>query len=498
MTRSSGLVWRVVDALLGAPRLNELGERNLLVRMLADAWAGPVTIPEHPRAVEHLFSIVDACRGRPNGLTTLVDILEHIDPGASYLADLHRAVDPMDVLELWSDGERARLLGLLDGVTVANVPELYRAAAGHSAPKLHPRATWREAFALLETLTGGPDGVPRAIVFLELVAANLTRPELASQLKQWSERQAGLMGVVEELQAARRRPPLAGDRSTLPMRPAPRTPAYLIFLVQPQGVSGDMYRLSHWRQLNASGEWLPDRGVDIHGDLDVLRGAVAKLVESLEEEWAHYRPTIFVEFVLPEELLNLDVDQWAWDIDQQPPEPIGCHYPVVIRSLERMAKRTWHRPWYERWEHLQIQLSVNGAIALESGYWSSAGDGSSIHKIMSDFEKEPTLVVLMPSAPPLAKTVGAKEVVMGFRNGVPVMIWHRENCRSTEFIDAVTRLLHGDDPHNVLERVRQIRLNGFAAGSGAPHVGTRLSLLWDDPGRKVTPDHAEPPTWVAL
>ncbi|HEX9338728.1 MAG TPA: hypothetical protein VF892_22715, partial [Pseudonocardiaceae bacterium] len=294
------------------------------------------------------------------------------------------------------------------------------------------------------------------------------------------------------------RPPLAGGRAALPTKPAPRAPAYLILMVQPEGVDGNMYRLSHWRQLDASGEWRPDRGPDHRGDLVGVRHAVARLMESLEEEWAPYRPTIFVEFVLPEELLNLDVDQWAWDTDPRMPEPIGCHFPVVIRSLERMVKPKWHRPWYLRWQLLQDQLAKNGSIAQSSGYWSTSGDADAIRAIIAAFEQEPTLVALVPSAPPHARTNGADEVAAGFRKGVPVMLWHRENCRSETFVAAAMDMLHGDDPRDVLERARLMRLSGFAAGADAAHVGTRLTLLWDDPGRRVTPDRPAPPARVAV
>lgn len=489
-------MWHVVEALLQAPRLHELNERNLLVRMLADAWGSPVPVPEQARQVEHLFTIVETCRSRPYGLETLVQILERMDPGATYLVKLRQVVEPMAVLEMWADDEREQLFALLNGVVTPDVADLYRAAAGRWAPELRPRATCREAFELLETLTGDVDGIPRAIVFVELLA-HRERPDLALRLREWSERQAMLIGVTEELRAARGRQPLAGGRTALPTKPPPRTPAYLVLLVAPEGVDGDRYRLSHWRQLDASAEWEPDRGTDYSDDLDGIRHAVARLLESVEEEWAHYQPHIFVEFVLPEELLNLDVDQWVWEIDPRIPEPIGCHYPVVIRSLERMAKPKWHRPWYQRWQELENQLATGGAIAAESGYWSMPSEIESIRHIMSTFEEKPALIALVPSAPPLARNVGAEQIAAGFRKGVPVMIWHREDCLSEEFIAAVKTMLHGDDPHDVLERLRLMRLRGFAAGDSVTHVGTRLTLLWDDPRRKVTPDKAGPPEPVA-
>lgn len=489
-------MWRVVKALLQVPRLHELHERNLLVRMLADGWGGPLPVQEHPRPIEHLFSLVEACYTRPYGLESLVDMLERLEPGSAYVVAVRNAVEPMIPLEIWPSTERDNLFVLLDGVALPNFTELYKAAGGQSAPELRPRSTFRDAFESLEMLTGGPDGVPRALVFVELLA-NLVRTDLALSLRRWTERQAALIGIADELQKARQRPPLAGGSAAIPSGPAPRTPAYVVLQIRPEGVDGGTFRLSRWRQLDASGDWSPDRDPDYLGDLASVQNKVAELMENLEADWAAYQPAIFVEFVLPHELLNLDVDQWDWDTDPRLSEPIGCHFPVVVRSLDRMSTRKYHRSWFQRWQQLKQQLSNFGAIAPDSGYWSTSGNAESLRAISAAFEQQPALIALVPSAPPQAGAEGTDEVVAGFRQGVPVMMWHRENCQSQGFADAVREILHGDDPRDVLERVRVLRLSGYAAGGDLPHVGTKLTLLWDDPDRIVTPDQPAPPARMA-
>lgn len=490
MNGTSGPVWRVVDVLLRLPALHELSQRNLVVRMLADAWGTQVPVSDHPRAMDHLFDLVDACRCRPGGMRALLDVLDRLYQGNRYLSEIHRVVDPMVLLEMWPDGERDLLFTLLDGVPLPDIGDLYRTAAGPWAPPLRHPAAWWDAFTLLETLTGGSDGVPRTVVFVELLA-NAVRPDVGLRLREWSDRQAVLLGVTTALTAVRQRPPLAGTNTHLPPQPSQHPPAYLVLLVAPEDLVGDMYRLSHWRQLDTSSGWLPDHGEDHCGSLESVKQEVARLVESTEVAWARYQPAIVVEFVLPEELLNLDVDQWAWDTDPRMPEPIGCHFPVVIRSLDRMAEPKWHRPWYQRWRQLTEQLSSEGAIAPTAGYWSTSGDADAIRAIMIAFEQTPSLVVFIPSAPPHASSDGANEVAAGFRKGVPVMVWHREDCQSTEFVSAVKHMLHGHDSHDVLERARLIRLDGFAAG--VRHVGSQLTVLWDDPGRTVIPNPVAPP-----
>jgi hypothetical protein len=490
-----GPIWSVVSRLLQVPLLQEPNERRLVVRMLADYWGTPIPIHEDPHPVMHLFNIVETCLRRPNGLNVLAEMVERIDGGSRHMAGVHRVVDSMAVRELWPDDERELLFAVLEGLPAHDALDLYRLAAGPDAPELAVPATYQEALILLETLAATTDGLPRAVVFVELIA-NTLPSGLAAELRQWSERQVGLMGLTNELRLARRRTPLTRN-ALMSTKPPPHTPAYVIFLMQPEGVDGDRFRLSHWRQLDASQDWSPDREPEYTGNLADVKHRIAMLVENVEKMWARYQPDIFVEFVLPRELLNLDVEQWACGTEPEMPTPIGCQYPVAVRSLERMTKPNWYRLWHARWLALQNQLTDNRAIAVESGYWCAAGDtDSALRKIVAVLQEQADLVVLLPSEPPQA--AGADEVWIGFRNGVPVMLWHRYDCRSEEFVDVVRSALHGDDSHDVRERVRRIRLRGYEAGTEARHVGSHLTLLWDDPDRKVTPDLARPPEQVAL
>lgn len=110
MVHGQGPVWRVVEALLMVPRLHELSERNLLVRMLADEWGGPVNVLEHPRTVEHLFNLVETCYTRPYGLATLVEVLGRIEPGSGYVANVHQVIESMIALEVSHDTESELLV----------------------------------------------------------------------------------------------------------------------------------------------------------------------------------------------------------------------------------------------------------------------------------------------------------------------------------------------------------------------------------------------------
>jgi hypothetical protein len=222
-------------------------------------------------------------------------------------------------------------------------------------------------------------------------------------------------------------------------------------------------------------------------------------VEEGETDWGQYRPEIHIEFLLPSEIINLDVDQWPWETDSPIPEPIGCHYPLVVRSLDRMVKRKWHRSWHSRWEELSFQLMSAGAIQRDSACWSRSSSGDGLRELVSNFERKPKLVSLVLSAPPQVERTGQDEVAVGLRAGVPLIVWHREKCDTAEFLAVVEELLHSeDDPHHLLERIRLARATAYAEGVAGGHVCAKLTVLWDDPARVVAPIHPAPPEGVSV
>jgi hypothetical protein len=83
--------------------------------------------------------------------------------------------------------------------------------------------------------------------------------------------------------------------------------------------------------------------------------------------------------------------------------------------------------------------------------------------------------------------------------GVPLVLRHREKCDTAEFVTVVENLLHGDgDLHDLLERVRLVRVTAFEQGAVPGHVGEKLTVLLDDPVRVVVPLCPAPPERVSV
>jgi len=487
-TSGGGMLWPLVQALEKLPCLATLGERNFVVRMLSDEL-GQFQVDEHPRAVQHLYNIVEVCRRRPDGLAALLEVTGRLDRDTIHFPAVQSIIADMAALELWPAEEREQVFALLSGIGRPDLVALYQQVAGENAPEVTGQTTYREVFRTLETLNADPAGIPKAIVFVEYLAGRV-RPELSIELRHWADRQSGRLGIFTELQALRR-----GLGTVQPQGPPPNSPAYLVLLLQRAGLTGDTYQLCHWHQLDLSSGWHPQRGDDYVGDLRQIKRRVAELIEEVETAWAKYQPEIRVEVILSSELLNLDVDQWPWEADTALPVPVGCRYSVVVRSLERMQTGKWHRPWIARWAELTKQIKVKGMIAPESGRRAASSDEKALRSLIVDFENNTDLVSLTLSAPPWPEAKGRDEVAVGLRAGVPILVWHRQDCDSEDFLATVRELLHGDGLGTVLQRARQIRASAFVADAG--HVGHFLTLLWDDPDRIVVPSDVGPPTGMS-
>nr|WP_042196291.1 SAV_2336 N-terminal domain-related protein [Kibdelosporangium sp. MJ126-NF4]CEL22523.1 putative serine/threonine protein kinase (regulator) [Kibdelosporangium sp. MJ126-NF4]CTQ89379.1 putative serine/threonine protein kinase (regulator) [Kibdelosporangium sp. MJ126-NF4] len=480
-TGDNGVLWPLVRALRRVDCMNDLSSRNLVIRIVSDELGSPLSVDEYPQTTTHLFSIVNTCRQRPNGLSTLLAVLEQLEPGSAAMIEVRRVVTEMIFYDTISPEDRRQLFTLLAGVVIPDIGDVYRLVAGEAALDLPEHTTYQELFRALETLNSASSGIPKPVVFVEHLA-NRVRLDLALELRRWVSVQIGKLGLDTELVQLREQLALTQGIS----KPRHRADAYLVFQIERTGPGEEGFRIALWRQLDISDGWHPERTPDIHAaTLAELKVRVADIIESTESEWAQFEPSIRLEFMLATELLNLDVDQWAWEVESRFPEPMGCRFIVNIRSLERMKARKWHRAWYVRWKELKTQVLASEMVPPESTFLSRSNSHQSLRKLAAQLERSPALVALVLSAPPTG-TTHADEISIALRAGIPLVIWHRGGDQSEEFLSTVQDLLHDTSSRHILDRVRMIRADAY--GLGPDHVGANLAVMWDDPERRLIPE----------
>jgi DNA-binding CsgD family transcriptional regulator len=258
--------------------------------------------------------------------------------------------------------------------------------------------------------------------------------------------------------------------------------AYLLIQVEPRldpNGREDAYTLSPFRQWYGPESWHSRRGESRSVHRADLEREVDGQIEQMEVEWSDRIGTVIVEFVLPWELLNADVAWWNKESRSFRPTPLAMDYAVVVRSLERLRTPRWHRSWWQRWLQLQGNPTENRI------HWSQPTERDYHTRLETELKSDGQIVALVLSEPPTSQT-GRLELEAGLRAGLPIVIWHQEDCTDPAFREAVTQLVSDGGLSRLPMRVRELRMEALRLDPDArvDHVGRRLVVLWDDPERK--------------
>ncbi len=480
----------LVDVLEQTDVLRYPGSFALYLELLADQLGEPVEVPDHPEVRQRLIALVLACAQIPGGLRALAEGLEMMVPGTREAARARAAVAELEVVDILPPGDREELLDLLDGSDQDRLRSIYRTAGGPYAPEVAPGAGYlRRLVTGLEEMNAPPDGVPPLLAFAEFAAAEAP-PGIADGLRAWSSAVARRLGLTDRLGAVRRQ---AAERTS----PMPgTTEAYLIIKIEADALEDDRYHVRTWRQVGEP--WQPEPGEDFTGNLGAVQRHITDVVADAEAGWAVDADIIRLEFLLRQDLLALPVDQWPTDMEENPPRPLGFKYQVVVRSLDRMHVRRWHREWRQRWAVLsgprweapRIARPATGGIepATPRGELvvrTSSSDPVGLRRLDAALavDHQPLLVLSRP----LARTGGdtPDEVSVGLRAGVPLMLWQRDERLAEDFDSVIETLLATD--RDLREGARKLRIEAFSAEDPETHVGSHITLLWDDPYRLVEP-----------
>ncbi|MXM67570.1 hypothetical protein GR925_30085 [Streptomyces sp. HUCO-GS316] len=474
------LVVSIVDALQGSATVNHPSSRELWRQMLTDELGLPVEPFGGERLRPWLLQVVKQCIAVGDGLACLVRSLEYVEQQSATVGEMWPLVDEWEAADFFAGADLRDLRPVLLSMRHPDLSSMARRASRSRVQELPPwcQTAWQVFLHLAGQNTPAGD-LPPSMAFLALSADRLVedgRADAAEQLRRFNRHQA--VGLHLES-------PLADWQHSEFPQPAPSlVPAYLMIQFDPDRIETDRYYLSHWRQSDSEG-WHPVRGETEHLHRDDLPGAVEQLIEEAEERWADLRQPVILEFVLPWELLNEPVEWWPKESDSEAPTPLALDYPVVVRSLERLQRAAWHRPWHTKWRQLRERP------ADSHSHWSRpAQDGSYFFHLERELKEDRHAVCLVLSQPPGDDSgIGRREILAGLRAGVPAMIWHRSDCADPMFRDAIGEILQDRGLGSLAERVGKWRKEALALGPDGweQHVGRHMAILFDDPEHKPSP-----------
>jgi transcriptional regulator with XRE-family HTH domain len=449
----------VVDALSRLPSMRDRAARHLAVDLVRRRLGAGFEVLEQSTSRLHLYALVVACEAQPDGLWALLEAVELIEGGSAAVEQLREAVEELAAPAWLPAHARAELLELLSERDWPRLAEDYRAVTGPYVPEPGGAAEPRTYVQQLEQLNAPSSGIPPLLSFVARLAER-AEPGLAARLHAWTHTQAAMLGVPVP-------PPPAGVRGDRPG-------AFLVVQLERDAVERDGYLVQHWTQLTTDEV---RRGGDFTGSLPEVQRHVAELVAHAEAGWAADAAFIRLEFVLPRELLNLPVDQWPGSLEGEPPQPLGLRNQVVVRSLDRLRRPHWRRNWRLRWELLDQRESLaDNQLVL----WSAARRPEEQRRLDAELAMSDHVVMVLPHQPAMSDT---DEVLIGLRAGLPVMLWLRD-LRFTDSFEAEIgpMLTAGRD---LPEAARLLRGKAFSATDPDTHVGSHVTLLWDDPRRAL-------------
>ncbi|WP_285474716.1 hypothetical protein [Actinoplanes sp. NBRC 101535] len=464
----------MAQALQRTHRLTTLNRRVELVRHVGSHNSFPLSVPEVPEERTHLHLIVDEC-ARQDCLTDLVDAVEALHLGDEYaMLRLRQLNDEWDGSAQFSDPEQWwQIKDILKQIPLTNGFALFTAAQRDNPAPAHCRTVWH-LFAHLAGSNSGEQGVPLFMIFLWMVADQIetryARPlkHLLAQLAtEWNITGPFLRLALERIRTV-------GSTARH---------ATLLILIDPHETDALTYTVRHWYG------WDADPGVLVHrGDAEAAESAlpdrVREIVRTAESRFPLDDRRLRIEFVLPDHLLNLPVEQWAKEYDSAgDPVPLYLSYAVVVRSLERMRNRHRHAFWWQRWR----------TVADTPGFALSRHAQDHPHGLAESIAQDTRIVALVLSGPPEpVRSDGMKEIGMAVRAGIPIIVWHRRRAPTPQFREIVDNSIRFGEITELPDRAFRLRLAHWVDDDERADISRNLVVLWDDPIR-VPEQFTRPP-----
>jgi hypothetical protein len=206
------------------------------------------------------------------------------------------------------------------------------------------------------------------------------------------------------------------------------------------------------------------------------KAEIPELLDSLVNKAAQYGKPV-IEFFLPRNWLCVAVEAWE---SAELGEPIGLHYPVVVRAQERLQKTM--PDWKARWNLLQGA----GCHALQ---WVSEPEEARFdrlaYKLRTEWEQLAGVGLSIPPAQ-IADPKEPKDTIKALLNyGLPVALWPRPalaDFTPQQIKEFLEKALSGKQLVDLPEIIYKLRCWAEPKPSETT-IGGAVTILWDDPER---------------
>lgn len=259
---------------------------------------------------------------------------------------------------------------------------------------------------------------------------------------------------------------------------------------------GKTFSVQAWLRYGEKGiQRLPLRVDREYDEVTYNRRTISKFLHQLLEDVQDFdqiepeaKTKLWIEFFLPYELFDEEVDRWTTDGLIY----LGTRYRVVIRPLEREKQDKAH--WLTKGNKLHDSAHVK---EMDVVHWigrslSDHNTKMAQQSIIAELLESHVLCCCMKFTP--SDIIGQSNKKSLFRalvkSGTPVALWPRKLLGTDQEIIEMQALIEEMlDKHKLSqlpEAVRQLRKDAMKV-SDPLHVGRHLTLMWDDP-TKLPPE----------
>jgi hypothetical protein len=198
-----------------------------------------------------------------------------------------------------------------------------------------------------------------------------------------------------------------------------------------------------------------------------------------------------LEFLLPNFLINLSVDQWRIG-----PVTLGVQYQVVVRSVTRLEELSGtYRRWQDTWararraEFFSVSGEPGAGVRLADAVdWLAERDAAQDpDQVFVTLIRPDGPVCLFLTQSPVPDHCAA--LMVALRAGIPVLLWSRSPA--ADLVSGLIGLLPDDGASFLLpdlpDRVFASRRSSAGRGVGDHDLARNLTLLYDDGSRVLDP-----------
>lgn len=344
-----------------------------------------------------------------------------------------------------------------------------------------------QLFSHVLSWTAQLDGMPPAVLLVDLAARLAPSHAHRAALHAWADDWARRAGLTTQLEARRR---AAAD--TAPGDPD--IPCCLVIAVEPARDGTRDIVVRPWLN-TVPGHWNPQPAEPAHTTLDDLGTAVEEALRQGTRLWTAPRepdtgqrrpPPPYIEFILPYDLLNHDVAGLTHRVGDGQPLPLSLKYGVHLRSLERMCSddAVIRDQWRQRWRTLCEQ-----GVTVHD--WRER-DGSRLDTWQAGLAGEARHTAVVLDAPSDAAALAALKAAIA--EGIGLAVWDRRGVFTEGRREVVTALFAAaQTPARVPTAVHLLRRNAESDGQGPGELlGRHIGFLWDDPTRPIDVQPTDP------